>query len=105
VLLGRSRPTKEGGAVGDTERLVQAEDREVAARADRAGLRLREPGLSGVLEQEEAALVAPRSPPLGGLREAQVVDEHQGAGPRPNEGLELRLHGRQVLVPGEEPAR
>src|SRR5579862_5270753 len=71
------RPADDGGAVGQTERLVQAGEREIGMRAERLALGRRKPRLRGILDQEEAALVAPPSPAATVLREAEIVDQMQ----------------------------
>src|ERR671932_137374 len=79
-------PPPASGA-GDDERrtvrepvgLVEAEDGQVAERAERALGRRGEPCLRSVLDEEEVALVAPTTPAADVLGEAEVVDEIEGA--------------------------
>jgi hypothetical protein len=86
---------EQGGAVGKAERLVEAPDGDVARAADRLAAVRREPRLGGVLDEQQAALVAPAAPAGGVLREAQVVHEMKRARAFRQQRLELVVVGRE----------
>jgi hypothetical protein len=98
----RRRTHDERRPVGQPVRLVEARDGEVAERAERPPVGRGQPGLRRVLEQEQAALVAPAPPSRGVLREAEVVHEIQRPRPGRQQRVELvrvRLERRRAPVP------
>ena len=94
-------------AVRKRQRLGEAEDRDVAERAEWAIADRGHPCGGAVLDQKQLALVAPRPPVGGGLRKAQIVDQEQSPRFRAHQGFELSLVGRQrgagVVEPAYEP--
>src|SRR5438034_3619550 len=66
-------------AVGKAERLVQAEDRDLAERAGRPTVALAQPGLRRVLDEDEMVIGRPLTPTRCVLRKTEVVDQKQDA--------------------------
>jgi hypothetical protein len=97
------RPPPGGGSVAgfpsrEPDRL-QGEHPEVAEGAEGPVGEGAEPGLAGVLDQQQPPRPAPGQPGRGVLGEAQVVDEDEGPDTGPEQGLQLVGVG---LQPGAE---
>src|SRR5215211_4052537 len=67
-------------------------------RAGRTGRRPGEQRIRGVLDQQEAALVAPAAPGRAVLRKPEVVDEHEGTDARAKECVHLGAGGKKARV-------
>jgi len=93
---GKGAARQQDAAVGDAEGLRQAEDRQVAERAERLPTGRGEPGLGGVLDEQQPPLAAPPEPGRGVLGEPQVVNEVE----RPRAGPEQRLQLARVRLEG-----
>src|SRR3954447_16536320 len=72
---GRRRNAGCQGSARTAEAVPQREHAQVAGGADRVAVAYAGPGLGGVLDQDQPALVAPPSPASGVLEDAQVVNE------------------------------
>jgi len=97
AVAGGERITQ-SGALGQTDGLVQAEERQVAVRADRRAVAGGEPGLRGVLDQHQTALVAPPAPAGRVLWKALIVDEVERPRASAEQSVELRFGRFEALV-------
>src|SRR5204863_9661501 len=104
VRRRRRHRADEGASVREAERLVEAEDRGVTKRPERPPVDGGEPRLRGVLDEHEAALVAPAAPARSVLREAEVMDQVQGTRLRPDERVEFALVRLERVAAVVEPA-
>jgi hypothetical protein len=98
------RPRRDSAAVCHTERLVEAEQRHIRARAHWTTVPGTQPTLGCVLDQKQAALVAPAPPARAILGKPERVDHVQGPDGWRQQSLELlfvRLEGRNAVI---EPA-
>src|SRR5437870_3115502 len=84
-------------AVRHAERLVQAEDRQVALRPDRFAATSGEPTLRGVFDQVQATFVTEGPPALRVLRKAEVVNEIETPNARSQQAIELRFVRLEIL--------
>ena len=84
----RVRAAEQRAAVRQPERLVEGEDRQVAVRSRGPLSGAGQPGLRGVLDEREPALVAPAPPAGRVLRQAEVVRQVQRPRALPDEALE-----------------
>jgi hypothetical protein len=78
---------RHGASVRNADRLVDAEEREVAGDTERASVIGSEPALRHVLDQVDPAVVTPPPPARSFLREPEIVGQVEDA----DGGVEPRL--------------